>query len=198
MELIDKIIELETNPLPSGNSSSTSTGHSSSMLQSGAFFSCAPVGGGRKPAGRVGGVRKTIAPVQKKAGVRKTTKGAAKRVTLKPPSSSKTSAGDTTKPAIDKSSRKRPSTRDTSQVPDAKKPRRVATRSSTRNQSRPQGGKSVTTKAKPITKEAAKATAGPKKPISTTRTRQPKGGNTRAKVQKLKSVANRRSTRRTK
>ena len=188
MELIDKIIELESNPVSSGSDSST--GHSSSMFQSGPFFSCAPVGGGWKPARRVGGVRKTIAPIQKKAVVRKTTKGAAKRVKLEPPPSPKTSTGDTTTPVT----RKRPSTRDTSQIPDAKKPRRVATRSSKRIQSKPQGGKSVTTKGKPITKETAKAA---KKPKSTTRTRQPKG-NTRAKMQKLKSVATRRSSRRTK
>ena len=188
MELIDKIIELESNPLLSGSDSST--GHSSSMFQGGPFFLCAPVGGGWKPARRVGGVRKTTAPIQKKAGVRKTTKGAAKRVKLESLPPPKTSTGDTTKPVT----RKRPSTRDTSQIPDAKKPRRVATRSSKRIQSKPQGGKSVT---KPITKETAKAVAGPKKPKSTTKTRQPKG-NTRAKTQKLKSVATRRSTRRTK
>ena len=191
--MIDKIIELESNPLPS--SVSSTTGQSSSMFQSSTFFSCAP-GGGWRPAGKVVGVRKTVAPVQKKAGVRKTTKGAAKRGPVKSPPS-KALTADTTQPATGKRSRKRPSTRDNSQIPNAKKPRRVATRSSKRNQSKPQGGKSVKIKVLPITKEAAKAAAGPKKPKSTTRTRQPKG-NTRAKLQKMKPVATRRSPRKTK
>ena len=72
--------------------------------------------------------------------------GAAKRVKLEPVTSSKASMADTIQPVTGKHTRKRPSTRDNSQTPNAKKPRRVATRSSTRNQSKPQGGKSVTVK----------------------------------------------------
>ena len=169
------------------------------MFQSSTFFSCAPAGRAWKPSGKVGGVRKTTAPVQKKAGVRKTIKGTAKRVKLEPvtSTSSKASTADTTQPVTGKHTRKRPSTHDNSQTPNAKKPRRVATRSSTRNQSKSQGGKSVAVKVMPITKEAAKAASGPRKPKSITRARQPKG-NTRARIQKMKSVATRRSTRRTK
>lgn len=190
--MIDKIIELESD---SSQSISSISAQSSSMFQTGAYFSCAPDGGWQ-----VGAVKKTVsAGAQKIGAVRKTTKGAAKSVKWEPapsPPPSKASVADSTQPATGRSSRKRPSTSDSLQIPDAKKPRGVATRSSTRN-NKPKPLASVAIKIKPITKVAVKAAAGPKKSKSTARTRQSKG-NTRVKAQKIKSVAVRRSSCRSK
>lgn len=193
MELIDKIIELESNP--SQSSSNSTSEQSSIMFQTGAFFSCAPVGI-QRPVAKVGGVRKSVAASRKTSAVRKTKKGAAKSVkwqptTVTPPS--KPTVVNTTQPAAGRSSRKRHSTSDDSQIiPDAKKPR--VTRSSTRNKSKAFGGISVASKPTPVTKAVA---VGPKKTKLMTRTRQPKG-NTRVKAETVKSAAVRRSSRRTK
>ena len=208
LELIDKIIELEGDPSQSKSSTSS---QSSSMFQfgssfpqssntsTGGFFSCAPSGGWR-PATKVGGVRKAAA-VRRKPPARKIAKGAAKGAKSQGVAlpSSKASVTNTTQSVTGRRSRKRVSTPDTSQIPNAKKPRKAATRSSTRSKSKSVGkGKSVTTRSIPVTKAAApKAAAGPKKPKPTARARQSKG-NTRVKVQKITSVSTRRSSRRNK
>ena len=162
------------------------------MFQSSTFFSCAP-GGGWQPARKVGGVRKNAATIHKKAACRKIAKGAATSVKQGPapvPSSKALGAG-TTQPVTGKRSRKRPSTWDNSQIPDAKKPRRIAARSS-----KNQGGKSVAMKQTHNTKQPVKIAAGPKKPKLTTK-KQAKI-STKPKTEKVKSVATRQSSRSTK
>lgn len=165
------------------------------MFQTGAFFSCAAGSGWQpRPAAKVG-VRRKTAAVQKKGGVRKATKGAAKSA-KKQPTTQPPSKASVAQPSTGKSSRKRPSTPDDPQIPDAKKPRRVATRASTKNQSKPFESKPVTVKITRITKAAAKAAVGPNKPKPTTRARQSKGKTSGVKMQKTtKSVATRRSSR---
>ena len=189
--MIDKIIELESDP----SQTNSSTGaQSSNMFLTGAYFSCAPAGGWQ-PAIKVGGVRKTVAAARKKGTVRKTAKGAAKSVKWQSttPRLPKALATSITQSSTGKRSRKRASTPDSSQVPNAKKPRKATTTSSTRNNPKPLGkGKSVATKATHVTKVAAKTFAGPKKSKSTARPRQPKG-NTRVKMQKMKSVSTKSS-----
>ena len=208
--MIDKIIELEGDP---SQSNSNTSGQSSNMFQTGSFFSqststggffsCAPSGGWR-PATKVGGVRKTAAAVRKKHPARKTTKGAAKggKLQAATPPSTKASVINTTQSVTGRRSRKRVSTPDILQIPNAKKPRKAVTRSSTRSKSKSVGGKSkgksVTIRSTPVTKATApKATAGTKKPKPTARARQSKG-NSRVKVQKITSVSTRRSSRRNK
>ena len=149
----------------------------SNSTSTGGFSSCAPSGGWR-PATKVGGVRKTAAAVRKKHPARKTTKGAAKggKLQAATPPSSKALVINTAQSVTGRHSRKTVSTSDISQIPNAKKPRKAATRSSTRSKSKSVGGKSkgksLTTRSTPVIKvNALKAATGPKKPKPTARAR---------------------------